>query len=311
PVRLSLTHTVTHAEEMPLAFIVFRLGHAEPTRGADVLIDEAVSAAAGAYAAIVVVATTEEVESEGFDRASLALPGRQDELVRRVAAANPRTVVVVNAGSPVEMPWRDEVGAVLLAWFPGQEAGTALADALTGVTEPGGRLPTTWPVDAAGCPVLDVEPTDGVLAYDEGIFIGYRAWLRRGGPAPAYWFGHGLGYTDWSYDSIAIHTGSDDDDLAQVAVSVRNVGVREGREIVQVYLAAEAPEPERPARWLAGFASVTAAPGETVEATVTIPRRAAEVWDGTGWTLVPGAYQVDAGRCVADVRLTAPLALRS
>jgi beta-glucosidase len=311
PVRLSLTHTVAHSDEMPLAFIVFRLGHAEPTPGADVLIDEAVTAAAGADAAIVVVATPEEVESEGFDRASLALPGRQDELVRRVAAANPRTVVVVNAGSPVEMPWRDEVGAVLLAWFPGQEAGTALADVLTGVIEPGGRLPTTWPVDAADCPVLDVEPTDGVLAYDEGIFIGYRAWQRRGGPAPAYWFGHGLGYTDWAYDGIDVHPSSDEDDLAQVAVSVRNVGVREGREIVQVYLATDAPEPERPARWLAGFASVTAAPGEIVEATVTIPRRAAEIWDGTGWSLVPGAYQVEAGRGVADVRLTAPLALGS
>jgi beta-glucosidase len=309
PIEVSLTYTVAPSEEMPLAFIVFRLGHAEPTPGADVLIDEAVTAAADADAAVVVVATTEEVESEGFDRSSLALPGRQDELVRRVAAANPRTVVVVNAGSPVEMPWRDDVAAVLLAWFPGQEAGAALADVLTGAAEPGGRLPTTWPVVAADCPVLDVDPTDGVLAYDEGIFIGYRAWQRRGGPLPAYWFGHGLGFTEWAYDSIDVRPAGDPD-IAEVTVGVRNTGSRSGREVVQVYLAAESPEPERPTRWLVGFANVTAAPGETVEATVTVPRRAAEVWDG-GWTLVSGAYRVEAGRTAADVRLSAPLAIGS
>ena len=127
---------------------------------------------------VVVVGTTNEVESEGFDRTTLALPGRQDELVRRVAAANPRTVVVVNAGSPVELPWADEVAAILLTWFPGQEAGYALADVLTGAAEPGGRMPTTWPVQMADCPVLDTTPVDGALAYTEGVFIGYRAWDR-------------------------------------------------------------------------------------------------------------------------------------
>ena len=119
--------------------------------------------------AVVVVGTTAEVESEGFDRTTLALPGRQDDLVRRVAAANPRTVVIVNAGSPVELPWADDVAAVLLAWFPGQEVGHALADVLLGAAEPGGRLPTTWPVVAADCPVLGTTPADGALAYDEGV----------------------------------------------------------------------------------------------------------------------------------------------
>ena len=141
-------------------------------------LERAVRIAAEADIAIVVVGTTEEVESEGFDRTTLALPGRQDELVSRVAAANPRTVVVVNAGSPVEMPWADDVAAVLLTWFPGQEAGHALADVLLGDNEPGGRLPTTWPVRAEDCPVLSTTPVDGAVAYDEGIFIGYRAWDR-------------------------------------------------------------------------------------------------------------------------------------
>ncbi len=170
---------------------------------ADELLDEAEAVARASDVAVVVVGTTEEVESEGFDRKTLALPGRQDELVRRVAAANPRTVVVVNAGSPVELPWADEVAAVLLAWFPGQEAGGALADVLLGVAEPGGRLPTTWPVVAADCPVLSVTPSGGKLRYDEGVFIGYRAW-QRAGVAPRYPFGHGEGYTSWAYEQLKV-----------------------------------------------------------------------------------------------------------
>ena len=121
------------------------------------------------------VGTTEEVESEGFDRATLDLPGRQDELVRRVAAANPRTVVVVNTGAPVLLPWADTVPAVLLTLFPGQEYGNALADVLLGHCEPGGRLPVTWPEAAADLPAT--MPEEGVLAYAEGLHIAIP--LRR------------------------------------------------------------------------------------------------------------------------------------
>ena len=304
--QVVLTHEVLKSEEIPVPFISFRLGHGEPSPEADGLIEEAVTEAAAADVAVVVVATTEEVESEGFDRDTLALPGHQDELVRRVAAANPRTLVVVNAGSPVEMPWRDEVAAVLLAWFPGQEAGAALADVLTGVEEPGGRLPTTWPVRGEDAPVLAVEPTDGTLRYAEDVFVGYRAW-QRGGSAPAYWFGHGLGYTDWAYETIDVSTsGTPDGALATVTVGIRNVGERPGAEVVQVYLASDGTGPERPARWLAGFTSVSAEPGDLVHATITVPRRSAEIWTDR-WTLVPGDYRVDVGRSVADVRLSAPL----
>jgi beta-glucosidase len=140
------------------AVVSLTLGYSEPIATADELLAEAERVAAASDVAIVIVGTTNEVESEGFDRTSLALPGRQDELVRRVAAANPRTVVVVNAGSPVELPWADDVAAVLLTWFPGQEAGHALADVLFGAVEPGGRLPTTWPVREADCPILDTTP---------------------------------------------------------------------------------------------------------------------------------------------------------
>ncbi|MBV1935084.1 glycoside hydrolase family 3 C-terminal domain-containing protein [Streptomyces sp. BV286] len=296
PHEISLRHVVALPDNLPMRVISFTLAHQEPRREAGELIAEAVEAARAADTAIVVVATTERVESEGFDRGDLRLPGRQDELVRAVAAANPRTVVVVNSGSPVELPWRDEVSAVLLGWFPGQEGGAALADVLTGAHEPGGRLPTTWgTLDAA--PVTRVTPTDGELHYTEDVFIGYRAWEKEG-RTPAYPFGHGLGYTDWTYDDIDV-TGT------TVTVRLTNSGTRGGRETVQIYLAPAEPEAARPARTLAGFASVEAAPGESTEVTVELPDRAFEIWDEkTGsWTRMKGSYAIEASRSIADRRL--------
>ena len=148
--------------------------------GSDALIAAAAEAAGKADVALVVVGTNSAVESEGYDRTSLALPGRQDDLVRAVAAANPHTVVLVNAGSPVLMAWRDQVAAVLVGYFGGQEFGHAAADMLLGAAEPGGRLPTTWPAAEADVPVMSTAPVNGALDYAEGIHIGYRAWLRPG-----------------------------------------------------------------------------------------------------------------------------------
>ncbi|WP_320774206.1 beta-glucosidase [Streptomyces sp. CRN 30] len=300
PVDVSLRYTVELPDDLAMKVITFSLCHAEPVRDPDELIAEAVAAARAAHTAVVVVATTERVESEGFDRTDLRLPGRQDDLVRAVAAANPRTVVVVNSGSPVELPWRDEVAAVLLSWFPGQEGGAALADVLTGAHEPGGRLPTTWgSLDDA--PVTRVVPENGELPYTEDVFIGYRAWERER-RTPAYPFGHGLGYTDWTYDSLQVSGTT-------VRVRLRNTGDRSGREVVQFYLAPAVPDSTRPARVLAGFATVEAAPGERAEATVELPRRAFETWDeaaGT-WSFVKGSYELQAGRSIADRRITATI----
>ncbi|WP_250853028.1 glycoside hydrolase family 3 protein [Streptomyces rhizosphaericus] len=311
PVEVSLVCAVARPEDALLDAVCFSLLHRAPERDAEELIQEAVAAASAAEAAVVVVATTERVESEGFDRGHLRLPGRQDELVRRVAATGTPTVVVVNAGSPVEMAWRDEVAAVLLSWFPGQEAGAALADVLLGAEEPGGRLPTTWPQRLEDAPVSTVTPSEGRLVYDEGVFIGYRAWERREGIAPAYWFGHGLGYTDWAYEALDFTpAGRDGEALGTVTVRVRNTGARAGREVVQLYLTVpENDGVDRPVRRLAGFASVGAAPGETAEAAIPVPRRAAEIWDETkgAWRLIPGTYAAEAGRSVADRRLSAPL----
>jgi beta-glucosidase len=300
PIEVSLTHVVQLPEDLPMKAVSFTLAHQDPQRDPDELIAEAVEAARAAGTAVVVVATTERVESEGFDRTDLRLPGRQDDLVRAVAAANPNTVVVVNSGSPVELPWRDEVAAVLLSWFPGQEGGAALADVLTGTHEPGGRLPTTWGA-LSDAPVTQVVPDNGELPYSEGVFIGYSAWEKHG-RTPAYPFGHGLGYTDWTYESVEVRGTT-------VTVRVRNSGTRAGREIVQVYLAPGGPDAERPARRLAGFGTVEAAPGEVVETTVELPRRAFEIWDEktNSWSHVKGSYEIQLGRSISDRRLTATI----
>ncbi|MFE0136832.1 glycoside hydrolase family 3 protein [Streptomyces sp. NPDC059037] len=296
-VEVSLHHGLDKGYAPPLPGVMFSFVHLGPRRDPDELIAEAVRAARGADTAVVVVATTERVESEGFDRQDLRLPGRQDDLVRAVAAANPRTVVVVNSGSPVELPWRDEVAAVLLGWFPGQEGGAALADVLTGDEEPGGRLPTTWGT-LTDAPVTAVTPADGQLAYSEGVFIGYRAWEKEG-RTPSYAFGHGLGYTDWTYESLTVEGTT-------ATVRVRNSGRRAGREVVQVYLAPAAHDGDRPVRWLAGFAGVEAAPGESVEVRVDIPPRSFEIWDeaANSWARQSGSYEVQAGRSIADRRLS-------
>ena len=275
----------------------------------DTMIAEAVRAAAGSVAAVVVVGSAEAAESEGFDRETLALPGRQDELVTRIAAVNPRTVVVVNAGMPVLMPWADDVAAVIYAWLPGQAMGEALADVLLGRAEPGGRLPVTLPVRESDCPVLHAVPRDGRVDYAEGLLIGYRGY-DAAGITPMFAFGHGLGYTQWAYESASLDgPGPAPGEDVRVRVAVRNTGSRPGREIVQAYVAGPAAVTGRPARALGAFAAVSAAPGERAEVVLTVPARAFAVWDPAagGWARPPGTFMVEIGRSSRDLRLRVPV----
>ncbi|MFF7333987.1 glycoside hydrolase family 3 C-terminal domain-containing protein [Streptomyces sp. NPDC008150] len=278
------------------------LRHGPPAPGRERLLSAALDAARDADLVVVVVGTTEEVESEGWDRTSLALPGDQDALVEAVLSVAPDAVVVVNAGAPVQLPWLRRASTVLWSWFPGQEAGHALADVLTGRTEPAGRLPWTLP-DADPLVPSVLPDAGGVLAYTEGLHPGYRGWLRSG-REPAAPFGHGLGWTDWAYGGASWEHA--EDGTVTVAVDVTNSGARHGSEVVQVYLSAPSGGPERPARWLAGFARVSAGTGATVRAEVRLARRAFEVWNPAtaGWEVPPGAYTAHVGRSVADVRRT-------
>jgi beta-glucosidase len=302
-------HAVVSVEFRPAAAcqgpVALRLG-ITPSADDQALMAEAVAAAAGADLAIVMVGSAETSESEGYDRDTLALPGRQDELVQRVAAASPRTVVVVNAGMPVLMPWASRVGAVIFAWLPGQAVGEALADVLLGRTEPGGRLPVTLPAAEADCPVLRALPRDGRLDYAEGLLIGYRGY-DAAGITPMFPFGHGLGYTSWDYESAAgpavpLAPGAD----AEIRVRVRNTGARPGREVVQAYITGAPGNGGRPVRVLGAFSGVTASPGEAAEVTLRVPARVFAVFEEEAgqWSWPQGEFTVRVGRSSRDLRLS-------
>ena len=284
-------------------FVTMRLGIA-PQRDDAALIEEAVLAATAADVAVVVIGSPEGSESEGFDRPGMSLAGSQDELVRRVVAANPNTVVVLNTGMPVLMPWLYDVAAVLQVWLPGQEAGEALAEVLSGDVEPGGRLPISIPGSEADAPVYRAQPDNGTLAYSEGLLVGYRGYDRNR-TDPLFAFGHGLGYTEWRYESLSAPDEIRPGEELEVRVRLRNTGARRGREIVQVYLEAPGDDPARPMRALAGFTPVSAEPGEEVEAVVRLRARAFACFDETArsWVTTLGAYTLRAGRSSRDLRL--------
>lgn len=300
-VDLEITHEVgTFKVGSPLTMFQIRL--ATPFGNDDEELERAVELAASADAAVVVIGNDIKVDAEGIDRDDLKLPGRQDELVRRVVAVNPRTVVVVNTASPTVLTWAEEVPTVLLAWLPGQEFGDALAEVLFGVREPGGRLPMTWPRTESG--LAAVKPVGGILRYSEGLLMGYRGAGKRARD-PQWAFGHGLGYTSWLYAGLEVDSRSGADaDAVTVSIRVRNTGERAGKETVQVYLSKPDSQIERPVRWLAGFANIVAAPDEEVVVRVDLSQMSLRHWTQDGWSVEPGEYLVHVGRSSDDLLLS-------
>ncbi|MEV0948066.1 glycoside hydrolase family 3 C-terminal domain-containing protein [Rhodococcus sp. NPDC049939] len=275
----------------------FAVTMAPAQRNSDEAIAEAVSAATEADTAVVVVGTTDEVETEAFDKSTLHLSGDQDAMVRAVASAARRTVVVVNGATPVIMPWRDEVDAILWVGLPGQEAGHAVAAALYGTIEPTGRLVTTFPAEDGQCPAWSVTPTNGDLQYTEGVFIGYRGHHAGRAPEPSFWFGHGLGYSSWEYRDARL-TGE-----SSVHVNIANVGERESREVVQLYF--DPVETDQPVR-LVGWHGVTVQPGSTADVEVSADPRMLRRWDTSSscWASLSGRGQFILARGLGDVRAT-------
>jgi beta-glucosidase len=266
-----------------------------PAVDREAMLVEAERAAAAAEVAVVVVGSNAEWESEGMDRATLDLPAGQDELVARVLAANPRTVVVLNCGAPMLLPWLDQVPGALLAWYPGQEGGDAILDVLVGEAEPGGRMPTTWPRAERDTPSFGHYPGEGgVVEYAERLHLGHR-WYEARGIEPLLPFGHGGSYTTFEWGDP---TMSGD----VVEVPIRNTGTRAGSEVVQVYVAAiDAADPPKT---LAGFAKVHVDPGATAVATVTIAPRAFARWDVArhDWVVDDGPRELVVGASATDER---------
>lgn len=280
---------------------------------------DAARAADVAHEADVAVVVVGDRMTEGNDKTSLGLNADQldgidrDQLIERVAAAQPNTVVVLQSGGPVLTPWRGEVPGLLEMWYPGQNGGTALARVLFGDADPGGRLPATFPRTADQLPTANnPEAYPGVAEtakYSEGVFIGYRHY-DRGGLDPAYPFGHGLSYTDFAYGDPVIRPAKPGSGrLATVSVSVTNTGDRAGTAVPQLYLGLPAPRESvpQPPQQLKGFQRLELSPGQTKRVDFPLDARALSYWDA-GWRIARGCYQVLVGNSSRDIQARAVLA---
>jgi beta-glucosidase len=283
-----------------------RLGCAPPVSPR--AIEDAVALAARSDVAIVFAGLTDEWDSEGFDRPDMELPGAQVELIERVAAANPNTIVVLNTGAPVTMPWLDRVAALVQAWYPGQEAGNAIADVLFGDVDPSGRLPQTWPRRLQDNPAYVNYPCEnGKVYYGEGIFVGYRYYDAKD-VEPLFPFGYGLSYTTFAYRSLALDAAEcAPGDEIQVTVELQNTGARAGKEVVQLYVRDVESSLVRPEKELKGFAKVALEPGETGKVTFILDREALSFYDPgrAQWIAEPGEFEVLVGSSSRDLRLKA------
>jgi len=275
------------------------------------VIDRDPSAAAAADAALVFVGHTASIETEGMDRTTLELPAEQVALVRQVAAAAPRTAVLVGTGAPVLLgDFVDEVPAILLTWFGGQELGDALVDVLFGEVAPSGRLPVTFPRRWEDCPAYGAFPgAGGVVEYAEGILVGYRGFDTRG-IEPLFPFGHGLGYTAFEYDGLELGEAAAAAGLT-VAVTITNVGDRAGVAVPQAYVHDVEASLPRPEQELAAFTRVALAPGESRRVELAIGSRSFAFFDpgADAWVREPGAFEIRVGESSRDVRLRATVEL--
>jgi beta-glucosidase len=305
-----LTLEYARSEESLLALV--RLGCLPPLP-ADAT-DRASALAAISDVAIVCVGFGGDWQSEGFDRPSMDLPGKQDALVEQVAAANPRTIVVLNTGSPISMPWIDKVAAVVQAWYPGQECGNAIADVLFGDTNPSGKLPQTFPVRLQDTPTyLDFPGENGKVYYGEGLFVGYRYYDKKK-IAPLFPFGFGLSYTTFDYGPLSLSAQEiGPDDTLQVLVEITNTGQRTGKEVVQLYIRDQQASLQRPEKELKAFAKVQLEPGERKMVMLSIARDALAYYDDLAheWVAEAGEFEVLVGASSQDIRATAEFALTS
>lgn len=278
---------------------------------------EAETLAARSDVAVVVAGLPARYESEGFDRKLMVMPRGMRELIDRVCDANPRTVVVLQGGAPMEMPWRDSPAAILLMYLSGCQGGGAAVDVLVGDVNPSGKLAETWPVDLAQTALGTTYPDmDNEVLYREGPFVGYR-YYDAVDVEPAFPFGHGESYTEFAYEGLGVKARVDAPAEGPLEVDVsftlRNIGSRIGAEVAQVYIApisGVVPSP-CPVQWLAGFAKIELEPGEGRQVVLRLDETAFRKWDASlhCWRVYPGGYEIRVASSSRDVRLTASIAV--
>ncbi|MBB3945178.1 beta-glucosidase [Rhizobium skierniewicense] len=274
----------------------------------DAAIEDAVAKAAACDVAILFVGREGQWDTEGLDLPDMRLPGRQEELIEKVAAVNSNTVVVLQTGGPVEMPWLDKVQAVLQMWYPGQELGNAVADVLFGDVEPGGRLPQTFPKSLSDNSAVTDNPRvypgqDGHVRYDEGVFVGYRHHDSHG-VEPLFPFGFGLGYTQFAWSDAKASSSQMGEDGITVTLDVTNTGARKGSEVVQLYVRPLGSSVSRPDKELRAFAKLELEPGETKTATLKVSVRDLSFFDvdAKAFRSEAGDYELVLAANAADIR---------
>jgi beta-glucosidase len=269
------------------------------------LAEEAVRVAAGADVVVAYLGLPAIAESEGFDRTHIDLPTAQTDLLARLGGAGAPVVVVLANGSAVRTaPWEQHAAAVLECWLGGQAVGGAIADVLTGAADPAGRLAETIPLRLEDTPsYLNFPGEEGLVRYGEGVFVGYRGFDAAGREV-AYPFGHGLSYTTFAYDDLAVRVSGTD---VTVEVTVSNTGGRTGREVAQLYVGDPEAGVARPPRELKGFAAVELGPGEQRRITFALHARDLSYWSSTerGWLLEGGEFTIEVGASSRDIRQSA------
>ncbi|KAH7001190.1 glycoside hydrolase superfamily [Ilyonectria destructans] len=272
-------------------------------------IQEAVETARAADVAVVIVGVDAEWESEGYDRQTMDLPvdGTQDRLIEAVVKANPRTIVVNQSGSPVHMPWVDQVPVIIQGWYQGQEAGNALADVIFGIESPSGKLPSTFPRRIEHTPAWHTWPGENEkVLYGEGLYVGYKHY-DHAKITPLFPFGHGLSYTTFEYGrpEVSSRTLTADGSI-KITLAISNVGARAGAEIVQVYVRDEKSRLPRPEKELVAFEKVFLEADETRHIIIDLDKYAVGYYDEAipGWIAEEGAFQVLIGASSADIRRT-------
>ena len=291
---------------------VCKLGWDIPTE----LADQAAEVAKKSDIAIVFIGLTGHIESENFDRKDMNLPDNQNELVKKVTAANKNTIVVLNTGAPVNMnDWVDSVPALIEMWYPGQEGGNAIADVLLGDYNPSGKLPMTFPLKWEDCPAYSNYPEkDGKVVYAEGIFVGYRHFDKKGMKV-LFPFGHGLSYSTFEYSNLTITPGTAQGGKIDLEVSfdLKNTSQRAGAEVAQLYIKEVAPDVERPVKELKGFKRVELKPGETLKVTFKLDKRSLAYYDvdKKDWTAKPGQFEVLVGSSSRDIKLKGTFTLQN
>ncbi len=267
-------------------------------------IESAVAAARQADTVVLVVGSASTTESEGYDRKSIDLPGEQDLLIEQIAAANPRTVVVVNAGAAMAMPWIDKVAAVVQVWLPGEEGPDALTSILLGEVSPSGRLPVTFPKRLEDNPAYGFYPGGDSVNYGEGLAVGYRHYDQQG-IAPLFAFGHGLTYGEFAYADLAAPKTAKADAPVEVTIKLTNTGKRTAAETVQLYVGPVNPSKPTPPKGLQAFAKIELKPGESQTVAFSLTDRAFAHYDETAgrWAVEPGAYDILVGASAVDIRL--------